>query len=372
MRIAVVTMSFLPRVGGAEFVVHHLATQWSRQGHEVCVMNACSDAPPQPDAGYGVRRFRVLRGSDRLGHHRFPLAWYIRKQMARLLKEFRPDAISAQFGYPTAWLLSGLRPVPRYLVTCHGTDLTTAPWGYRARFGIDPLLRHALNASAGAVAISSHAAQLMEELGVARDRILRIPNGVEWAKFQREVGVDFRDQLGLPRGAVVVLSVGREHPAKGYGTGIEAFARAAPKVPDLYYCLVGRGVECWKGLTERLGVASRVILCPGLYGENLIAAYRQSNIFFSPSVQEMFPLVVVEAMAAGLPAVVTNVSGSQDAVQSGDNGLVVEPGDTDAMADALARLAADAPLRETMSVAGRARAKLYDWENVSHMYLERM
>jgi len=370
MKIALVTVSSLPSVGGAEFVIHHLACQWSKQGHDVCVINAVTDQATHANGRYTVRRYRMLRGTERYGFHRFPFQWYAVRGLGRQLREWRPDFISAHLGYPTAHWLSLLRPMPRFVTTCHGGDLTPEPWGYRRVYGIDGMLRDALNASAAAIAISAHARQLMLELGVDDSKIVRIPNGVEWDRFQAKADFDLRGRLELPGRALVVLSVGRDHPAKAYETGLRAFAEVARRVPEAYYVMLGRGVSRRESLAAALEIRDRVRLCEGFHGPDLIGAYQQADIFFSSSVQEMFPLVVVEAMAAGLPAVVTNVSGSQDVVETGENGIVVQPGRPEEMAEALCRLLADGALRRRLGEAGREKARSYDWDTVSRRYLE--
>ena len=70
MKIALITTSFLPAIGGAEFVVHHLAQQWSLQGHNVCVFNSLTDEIYHPDANYSVKKYRLIRGGKRFGFHR--------------------------------------------------------------------------------------------------------------------------------------------------------------------------------------------------------------------------------------------------------------------------------------------------------------
>ncbi|NLU23056.1 MAG: glycosyltransferase family 4 protein [Phycisphaerae bacterium] len=351
--------------------MHHLACQWSRQGHEVCVMNTITDKATHPDATYSVKRFRMLRGTARFGYHRFPFQGFAVRSIAALLRDFRPDLVSAHFGYPTGVWLSRIRPLPRYLITCHGGELTKFYWGYRQRWNIDAILRDALNDSVGAIAISSHARKLMEEIGVRPDRILDIPNGVDLDKFKSRVDVNIREKLGLPADSLIILSVGRNHPQKAYGTGIRAFAKVAARAPQARYVIVGRWLEEWQPLVKELELEERVILCPGLYGDELIAMYQQADIFFSPSIWEMFALVVIEAMAAGLPAVVTNISGSQDAIHTGDNGIVVEPDRPDEMADALLQLIENAPLRRQMGTRNLERSKLYGWDRVSRQYIER-
>lgn len=72
MKIALVTNTFLPIIGGGEFVVHHLANHWIKRGHEVCVFNSLTNEVAHPEALYSVKRYKIMRGSTRFGYHRFP------------------------------------------------------------------------------------------------------------------------------------------------------------------------------------------------------------------------------------------------------------------------------------------------------------
>ncbi len=371
MKIALVTSSFLPMIGGAEFVAHHLTMQWAMQGHEVCVFNDTTSDATLAQGKYTACRFNVMRGSFRLGYHRVPLAWFTIRDLQRCLDEFRPDFISAHFGYPVGWWLSRIKPLPRYLVTCHGRDVTKFDWGFRARYKCERQLAEALNKSAGAVAISTFARELMVELGVSPEKIQDIPNGVDTHKFKTGVDIDARKKLGVPEDGVMILSVGREHPQKAYDAGIKAFARVRLEAPNAYYVILGRNSSKWRGFADELGIdRDKLILCEGLYGDDLTAAYQQADIFFSPSRWEMFALVVLEAMAAGLPQVVTNVSGSQDAIKTNVNGIVVEPDEPEQMASALLQMIDEPQLRKRFGQVNLERARYYDWDNISRMYLK--
>jgi len=371
MRIALVTSSFLPTIGGAEFGVHHLAQQWRKQGHDVCVINATADRATHPEALYSVRKLGLLRGTTRFGAHRWPFLQHATRGLQRCLREYRPDFISGHFGYPTGIWLSRLKPLPHYLITCRGPALNETPQGPRQRFGIDNLVAEALNRSAGAVAMSSDARRIMERIGVAPANILDIPNGVELTRFQTKVvGFDLRRMLGIPGDALVILSVGRSIWAKAYDTGIKTVAKVLARQPGIYYVLLGKGTGEWLPLARELGVAENIAFCEGLYGDELIGAYQQADIFFLPSVKELCPMVLPESMGAGLPAVVTNISGSQDMVQTGENGFVLEPGDAEGMAEALLQLVQDEPLRERMRQTALEKSKLYSWDRISRLYLE--
>ena len=350
-------------------MVHNLASEWSKQGHEVCVFNQLTGKSTLNNAGYSVCRFFRPYSYFKLAPHRYPFGQYVAGSLRRHLDEFRPDFISAHFGYPIGVWLSLVKPTTQYLVTCHGREITKFPWGDRNVYKIDQVLRDTLNKSAGAVAISSHARKLMEEMGVRPEKILDIPNGVDIERFRKKVGSDFRGRVGIPREAVVVLSVGREHAQKAYDVGIKAFAQVARKNPETYYVILGRGSGKWQALVADLELQGRVIFSEGLGGDDLVGAYQQADIFFSPSIWELMPLVVLEAMVAGLPLVVTNVSGSQDIVQSGENGMVVEPGETDEMAKAILQLVMDKRMRQRMGAVNLSRAENYSWDRISRLYL---
>ncbi len=371
MKIALVTSSFLPNIGGAEFVVHYLGLNWTRQGHEVMVVNFISDRNTQPDAEYSIVKYKVLRGTTRWGGHRFPFCWYAARNIGRHLDKFKPDFISAHFGYPLAFWMSKIKTGCKYIITCHGTELDETPRGPRQRLGIDGPLAAALNKSSGVVAISRHARKIMEKIGVDPGLTIDIPNGADTERFGRQSRFNLRDHFKIPTASKVILGVGRENWAKAYDMGIKALARVMARYPEVYYVILGRGVEAkWGGLARELGVADRMIFCEGLYGSELIGAYQQADIFFMCSVKELCPLVVPEAMAAGLPTVVTDVSGCQDLVKTGENGYVIPPGDYEQMGEALLELLGNEALREKYGAANLDRSKNYSWDRISREYLK--
>jgi glycogen(starch) synthase len=370
LKIAIVSPSFLPSVGGMEFVAHSLAVEWGKQGHEVLIINWITDEATHPEANYKVARFDTLRGTARVGFHRFPWSWYACRGIKRILRDFEPDFISAHMGYPTGYWMSTLRPRQDYTITCHGRDITLFDWGHRNEYGIDKELRLGLNRSIGAIAISTHARKMMEDLGVDPQVICDIPNGVDLERFRKQVQFDLRARLDLPEEAMIILSVGREHPQKAYAAGISAFSQVAQAEDNVYYVIVGDNTRVHQPLVDKLSLSERVRLCDVIQGDDLVGTYQQADLFFSPSIWEMMPLVVLEAMATGLPAVVTDISGSQDLVATGETGFVVEPGATTAMSDALLNLIRDDQLREQFRHTTLERANDYSWDRISRRYLE--
>ncbi len=368
MRIALVTNSFLPHIGGAEYVIHHLASVWGLAGHEVKVISVEPGDEPERGIPYSVKTFRLLKGSSRLGYHRFPFLQTAVRTLNGLLDSYKPDFISAHFGYPVGLWMSRCSPLPRFLITCHGEEIN--PGGKpRAKYHLDGILAESFNRAHGVIAISNYSRKLLEEMGVRPDKIHLVPNGVERERFMKPAQFDLRGRFGIPRDAPVILSVGREHWIKAFDNGIEAIALLVGKNPSVHFVLLGKGNDRWAPLVKRLGIEKNVTISR-LYGEELVGAYQQSDIFFSSSVYEGCPLVVLEAMASSLPIVATNVSGSQDMIESGKNGILVEPGRTDEMAEALDSLLRDKSLQKRFGITNLELSEYYDWSNIGKMYLE--
>ncbi|MFO0607391.1 MAG: glycosyltransferase family 4 protein [Polyangiales bacterium] len=370
MRIAVVTATFLPNVGGAEFAVHHLANAWCAAGHAVCVFHWMDDAPPHPEARYTARRYPMLRGATRFGYHRVPWGAAQALVLSAMLHAWGPDLVSAHYGYPCGAWLASVRPRIPYVVTCHGAELNPEPWGLRARYHCEEALARGLAGSRAAVALSRDARAQMVSLGAPPERVVEIPNGVDAARYARPSRFDLRATLGLPKEARVVLSVARDHPTKNHDVTLAAHARVVRARRDVWQVFVGKGTDALVERARALGVGDRVVAHPGLYGDELVGAYQQADVFVLASRYEVSPLSLLEAMAAGRAVTVSRVSGCVDLVRDGVNGLTVPVGDAEALADAVGRLLDDAALREVMGERNRTVARAHDWSAVAARYLD--
>lgn len=105
-------------------------------------------------------------------------------------------------------------------------------------------------------------------------------------------------------------------------------------------------------------------------GDELARAYASSDVFLFPSETETFGNVTLEAMSSGLPAVVADAPGSKSLVESGINGYLAPPRDTNEFAKCVQKIAGDDTLREKMAKAARQKALAYSWDNVNSKLLE--
>ena len=199
--------------------------------------------------------------------------------------------------------------------------------------------------------------ELLEDIGIPAGKVALVRNGIDLAlKPPGDLGIK-RQQLGLTAGDVLLVTVGRMAPIKNYSVLLQALAISAAEAPGLKLAMVGDGPERAKleADAERLGLAGRV----SFLGErNDVSDWLAiAHIFVLPSLYEGISIALLEAMAAGLPAVVSRVGGNPEVVVDGQTGLIVESGDAAGLARALVELAGDETRRRRMGLAARARVE---------------
>ena len=164
-----------------------------------------------------------------------------------------------------------------------------------------------------------------------------------------------RDALGLAADALVVGCVARFDPVKNLAALVAALERLAPREARLALLLIGDGAERARlqARVARARLGARVVFAGWL--EDSARACPAMDLYAAPSLKEGLPLALLEAMAAGLAVVATDVPGHRDVVRDGETGLLVPAGDDAALAEALGALLADPARRRRLGRAGRAR-----------------
>lgn len=202
-------------------------------------------------------------------------------------------------------------------------------------------------------------------LGIARQEdTLVIGNGVDLGRFTPDpvIRAEIRQELGIPQEAFVVLVVARLVREKGLLEFAEAAARLAD-VGSLHVVVVGSALSSDRTSVEpeltRHAVRQRLAQRwqPLGYRSDVERILKGADVFALPTYREGLPRSVIEAMATGLPAVVTDIAACRELVTDGENGLVVPAGDVSALEHAIRRLAADSALRRAMSASAVQRAR---------------
>jgi glycosyltransferase involved in cell wall biosynthesis len=229
-------------------------------------------------------------------------------------------------------------------------------------------------------AISRGVHETYRSLGVPEERIRDIPNGVDVARIAHH-DVDrgmVRRELGVRPDADVVLTVCRNEPlAKGLDLIPAIAATVAARHPRARWLVVGAVGGRLSFEIEQRGLADIVTLVPeqrsrvareSLPGDSMLDLYRASDVFCLPSRIEGLPLVVLEAMAAGMPVVSTDVPGCRDLVDPGNTGLLATSDDADALAACVIQLLTDSAARSRMGARARERAWRFAWSEVAPEY----
>ncbi len=346
--------------GGAEIQLAHLARGLAKLDYTVTV---CSLEPspfdPQALAAEGVEL--VVFGAE---HRRDRLAALPR--LVRLAR--RADVVLCTMWDMSLWgrlaAVAARRPV---IVAEHATDRsfqTSAKGAPRASWIAlhNRLLDRFTYAT---VACATAQRPVLESEGVAAEKIVYIPNGIPIDELRRaaESGPT-RSDLGIPDDAPVAIQVGVFRPEKNQIGAIEAFDRVREKISGARLVFVGEGETRASVESRAVGTGGIDFLGPRRDVAGLLAL---ADAMLLPSLSDAMPMVVLEAMALGVPVVASDVGDVRRAL--GDEaGICVPPGDASALAEAWSRMLSDSELRAGFGRAGAQRARRFDASLMTRRY----
>lgn len=209
------------------------------------------------------------------------------------------------------------------------------------------------------VSCSSRARQIHEALGYEPSRFRLIPNGFDLVRFHPDAvaRASVRAELGVPDGRLLIGLVARFDPQKDHAAFVRAAGRVRAERSGVQFVLLGAGVDSGNASLTRWIREDGIEADVSLLGQRadvarLMAAF---DVLVSSSRGEAFPNVLGEAMACAVPCVVTDVGDSAEIV--GETGIVVPPGDPEALAGAMLRLLA-LPENERLALGERARQRV--------------
>ena len=342
-----------PSVGGSGVLATALGEELAARGHDVHFIayerpfRLPSDAPRLHFHPVAINEYGLFRYPD----YTLPLS----VRMAEVSREHRLDVLHVHYAVPhaTAAVLARamLPPAhqPRVVTTLHGTDTTLL--GHDP--GYAPAIKHALTSSDAVTAVSE---SLKRETG----RILDYDGAIEvihnfFAPRQPSRPPEVvRGELGLGDEILAVHS-SNLRPGKRVDLLLETVARVQPSVAFRLLILAGEAFAPFVADIRRLGLTERVIVREKVHA---IEDYLQiADVGLYTSDAESFCLSILEAMCFACPSVSTRVGGIPEVVEDGESGLLVSPGDVDALAKALEGLIHDAPRRRALGRAAQSRAR---------------
>ncbi len=363
MKVAEVISTFPPYHGGMGYVCFHNALELARRGHAVTVFTL---EHHRLSYEKDPKDFQIVRLKT-------PLLYGDGGMVPQLYSQLRDfDVIHLHYpfygGAEYAYMASLLRG-QRYFLTYHMDVYGNTPL---KRFMIaiyEPLLMKRIIRKAaliGALSLehlkSSKAARFIDW-----DKVVEMPNGVDAGTFRpRQKNAELIERYGL-KGKVVILFVGNLQPFKGLHLLIDAVAGI--KDDNIVLLVVGGGYseDAYRRQARLRQIEDRVIFAgPKSPGEDLPDHYNLCDFLVLPSTHsEAFPLVVLEAMASGKPAVVSSLPGPAQLVDVGRDGLVARTGDVDDLKEKIAYLASDGERCRRMGESGRQKVLAgYTWTKI--------
>lgn len=357
MRITLVTDTYLPEVNGVTTVLAMMRQGLLARGHQVQVIAPAYDRPGPDEAGI-VRRWSM----------RFPPYPAIRISLplgggvGRALDGFKPDIVHVATEGPlgTVGRRAALsRKIP--LVTSFHTDFPRYAERYLGGWAVRPVQGYLRRFHAPAFLTQTPSQTTRDELAVLGFRRPVVwGRGVDTQLFHpAHRSTERRAALGVADGTPVVLHVSRLAVEKDVGTLVAGFTRAHAELGGkARFVVAGDGPEA--------GMVRAALPFATHYGfidrRRLADVYADADLFVFPSPTETCGLVVLEAMASGLPVVTSDQGGVLENVRQGLNGLMVPAGDAAAFSAATVDLARNAGGRGAMASAARAFAVARDWE----------
>ncbi len=385
MKIAVLAFSFLPHLGGAQIFTYNLIRHLQKRGHAVHLLVPF----------YWYRRYKALALQDGLTIHpiccremslldRFPGIISFSLTCRQLIARY--DIWQVIGSYPAGYVAGSLADRVPLVLRSYGQDIQkdeSIGYGDRLQSGVEQKIKHALSRMTRLVALTPTVTRDYAALGVPNNKIIEIPNGVDLERFRSEVDRErVRRQYGIADDEVLLLSIGRYHKKKGYELIPETAQRLIERGCKVRWLLVGNGVEriahlaCEKNLKKMLIFQQKVVSWQtdssnehfGFPSRELIEIYKAADVFVMPSLLETFGMVLIEAMAAGVPVVTTDAPGCRDVVEHNQTGLLSEPASPVSLADNIEKVITDTGLRQKLLSRSQTKVAEFDWPNIAAAY----
>ncbi|MBA2475125.1 MAG: glycosyltransferase family 4 protein [Actinobacteria bacterium] len=351
-RVLVLTPDFPPAFGGIQLLMHRLVANWARVEARVVTLDAPGAAAFDRDEPLPPARVRC--------HRALGLTGLIGTLNARSVLEaarFRPAVVLSGHinASPAAWIVERLLGAP-YVQYLHGREAVIRP----------RLTAFGLSHASAVVAVSAYTRDLALSHGARPASIHRIPPGVDVTEES--------PQNGRRTGRPTVVTVARlEQRYKGHDVLLRALPLVRSRIPDVELVIVGDGPlrEACEELSSALGLEASVRFAGPLDDAARNEVLSRSHVFAMPSRLpidgggEGFGIVYLEAGIHGLPVVAGDVGGALDAVVHGETGVLVDPADHVAVAEAIADLLADPARAEALGRAARERALSLAWPAIA-------
>lgn len=371
MRAVMLSWEFPPRiVGGLARHIEGLSAELADRGHEVHVITLDFPGSPSLEQNGSLYIHRVPVELPAPTFHTWVLLFnhFFEKKVGQIAHEYGvPDLVHAHdwLTVPAGVASKHLLRRP-YVMTFHSTEAVRSAGSTSMESNLVRGLEWWGSFEASRIITVSrwmkdHVTELFK---LPSEKVDVIPNGVDFSKFQGEpdMPVNRVKWVSNPHD-FLVTAVGRMTSQKGFDTLLRAFPQILRSVPTARLLMIGDGYmkSELEGLAREEGVADSVMFSGFINDEQLVGALKSSSVVVVPSRFEPFGIIALEAMAAGVPIVVSNVGGLAEIVEDNVDGLEVEPENPQAIADAVVRVLSEPTLAQGLVTHSREKVKRYGW-----------
>jgi phosphatidyl-myo-inositol alpha-mannosyltransferase len=360
LKIGIVSPYGYPHPGGVNEHVRFTYEAMTRMGHDVWIITSKYGRERESE-GHVIRLGTGWAAPANGSVGRVTLGLRFKRQAREVLEAQRFDVL--HFHEPFVPFLS-----PTVLDQSRTINIATfhAFGGFSPSYWIGKRFAGRLAARLdGRIAVSSAARHFISRYFPGEYRI--IPNGVDIDRF-----ADAEPYEELRDGTLNILFVGRFEERKGLIHLLKAYHRLRKRKVDARLLVIGAGPKLreYKRYVGLRGIRD-VEFLGRVSDEEKVRYFASADIYCAPNTgQESFGIVLLEAMAAGVPIVASDIHGFKRVVERNVQGILVEPRNPRALAAALYRLARDPDLRHEMGEAGRARAPEFSWERVTERIVD--
>ena len=380
MRIFMLSWEYPPRViGGLARHAEGLSKAMASLGHEVHVVTLDFPGAPYEEAEVPLYVHRVAVELPAPTFHTWVLLFnhFFEKRVGQLAKKYGPpdivhvhDWLTASAGVASKHLMR----VP-LVMTFHSTESSRSS-SFRTPESamVGGLEWWGSYEAAKVIAVSGWMkSEVVSQFKLPPSKVVEIPNAVDMVKFEKSVDVaTTRMKWRVQPGEKLITAVGRLTSQKGFDDLIRALAIVRKSVPGAKLLVMGDGYM--RGELEALangeGVAERTTFAGFVSDDDLVDAIKSSDMVAVPSHFEPFGIIALEAMAAGVPVVVSRVGGLAEIIEDEVDGLEVDPNSPYSIAKATTRLLSDQALASRLAARAREKVKSYNWKRSATETLE--
>ena len=388
MKIVISTDVYYPMINGVAVFSKNLATGLKKRGHQVMVLTPSISGKfsveKDPNCNFTVVRLKSTRmylypdqiekipNDKKILGIKMPQFLYKNglhvsynpySDIRRVLDDFKPDIIHNQTSGPLA--LAIFRYAKKRNIPIVMTD-HTYPDNLTQQVKLPKFAKKPINAAMNAYFMSflrrsEYATlptkQAITDLLPKNHHSFKVPvealsNGIDLSHFTKgPASEEIYKKYAIPKNVPIILYVGRIDPEKSLDILVNSFKKLIKEAPKAHLVMVGDGTarEKLEKMIKRKKLGSQTHFIGRVIGDDLSQIYRTGTVFVITSKTETQSIVLMEAMASGLPAIAVNAGAVTELVKDGENGFIFEPNDTAGIASGIYTIISNKELREKMS-----------------------